>query len=196
MTERPERPEFATAIRGYDRLQVDDYIARLAEISADAEERARAAEEELEFSRHTTVGPRVGQMLELAVEEAKELRQKVNAEAEAKRSTARSEASEIISRANEEARETRKQTEAERQQALADLETERRRAHAEIDRLERAKHMLLGDLRRLQEALAAAAAVVEPDAREAPENDAHDAEPGAPKRKTAGARAQASRRAA
>jgi cell division septum initiation protein DivIVA len=196
MTEHPERPEFATAIRGYDRLQVDDYTARLAEIAADAEERARAAEEELEFSRHTTVGPRVGQMLELAVEEAKELRRKVNAEAEAMRSTARSGASEVISRANEEARETRKQTEAERQQALADLEAERRRAHAEVDRLERAKHVLLGDLRRLQEALAAAAVVVEPVAPMAPENDDQDAEPGATDRKTAETRTEEAQRAA
>jgi cell division septum initiation protein DivIVA len=182
MTERPEQPEFATAIRGYDRLQVDDYIARLTDIAADAEERGRAAEEELEFSRHTTVGPRVGQIFELAVEEAKDLRRKVAAEAEATRGAARSEASEMVVRANEEARETRAQTQREREETLADIETERRRAHAEVQRLEGAKRVLLGDLGRLQEALAAAAGVVQP---EAPGGDAQADEPGPPDPDTA-----------
>jgi hypothetical protein len=185
MTERPEQPEFATAIRGYDRLQVDDYITRLTEIAADAEERARAAEEELEFSRHSTVGPRVGQILELAVDEAKDLRAKVDADAEATRSAARNEAIERISRANEEARETRQQTKVEREQALADLENERRRAHAEVERLQGAKRVLLSDLGRLQEALAVAAGVVQP---EAPESDK---EAGQPEPGTAGTRARA-----
>jgi DivIVA domain-containing protein len=44
MTDRPERPEFATSMDGYDRCQVDEYIDRLRAIVADAEDRARAAE--------------------------------------------------------------------------------------------------------------------------------------------------------
>ena len=186
MTEHPEQPEFATAIRGYDRLQVDDYIIRVTDIAADAEERARAAEEELEFSRHSTVGPRVGQIFDLAVEEAKDLRRRVSAETEAMRSAARSDASEMISRANEEARKTRDQTQSEREQALADLEAERRRAYAEVERLEGAKHVLLSDLARLQEALAAAAGIVRPGA---PQIEARTGQSGPPDPETAEARA-------
>jgi DivIVA domain-containing protein len=37
-------PEFAIAIRGYDRDQVDDYVRRLRELLAVAEDRARAAD--------------------------------------------------------------------------------------------------------------------------------------------------------
>jgi cell division septum initiation protein DivIVA len=188
MTERPEQPEFATAIRGYDKLQVDDYINRLSEIAADAEERARAAEEELEFSRHSTVGPRVGQIFDLAVEEAKDLRRRVSAEAEAMRASARSAVGELISRGNEEARRIRDQTQAERERALADIETERRRAHAEVERLQGAKHVLLSDLARLQEALAAAAGAVQP-APEAPQIEAQTGQYGPPDPESAESRA-------
>jgi DivIVA domain-containing protein len=161
MTEHPERPEFATAIRGYDRLQVDEYIDRLAEIAADAEERARAAEEELEFSRHATVGPRVGEIFDLAIEEAKELRERVAAEAETTRADARAEAEAILSRAEQEAADVEAQSRREREEALAELAAERGRARSEVEELDGTKIALIGDLWRLQEALAAAAEVAE-----------------------------------
>ena len=39
-----ELPQFATVMRGYDRGQVDDYVARLNDFLADAEARAQRAE--------------------------------------------------------------------------------------------------------------------------------------------------------
>jgi DivIVA domain-containing protein len=161
MTEHPERPEFATAIRGYDRLQVDDYIDRLAEIAADAEERARAAEEELEFSRHATVGPRVGEIFDLAIEEAKELRERAAAQAETTRAGARAEAEEILSSAEQEAADVEAQSRRQREDVLAELAAERGRARSEVEELEGAKTALVGDLWRLQDALAAAAELAE-----------------------------------
>jgi cell division septum initiation protein DivIVA len=107
MTDRRDRPEFATAIRGYDRLQVDVYIDRLREIAADAEERARAAEAELEFSRHTVVGPRVAQILDLAVQEGKELRERIHAEADRMREQARAEVEAIVADARDSAKPAR-----------------------------------------------------------------------------------------
>src|SRR5258708_38312316 len=68
------QPEFTAAIRGYDRVQVDEYVERLHLLLGDAEERVRAAEDDLEFSRHATVGPRVSQIFDLAVAESQELR--------------------------------------------------------------------------------------------------------------------------
>ena len=101
MSDHPEQPRFATSMRGYDKLQVDDYVERLHDIVTDAEERARLAESELEFSRHATVGPRVSQILDLAVEEAKELRERVDAEVERTRSHARAQCDEIVARARD-----------------------------------------------------------------------------------------------
>ncbi|HEV2369814.1 MAG TPA: DivIVA domain-containing protein [Acidimicrobiales bacterium] len=40
----PDQPQFAAAMRGYDRDQVDDYVARLHEWARDWRERAGAAE--------------------------------------------------------------------------------------------------------------------------------------------------------
>ena len=91
-----DRPEFATSIRGYDRVQVDDYIERLSEIAEDAEERARVAEAELEFSLQAIVGPRVAQILELAAEEGRELRARMQAEADRMRYEARADEAALV----------------------------------------------------------------------------------------------------
>ena len=153
----PERPEFTAAIRGYDRLQVDEYIDRLQELVAEAEERARATEAELEFSRHSTVGPRVTEIFELTIAEAKELREKTDADCERARNEARAEVDRLLTAGMDEAAEIKDRAEAEREQVLARLEEERRQAELEITRLEETKHAMLDELRRLQEALAAAA---------------------------------------
>jgi DivIVA domain-containing protein len=159
MTERPYRPEFAISMRGYDRLQVDDYVDRLVDIAADAEDRARVAESELEFSRHTTVGPRVSQILELAVEEGKELRERVAAEADRRRDEARAEADAIVTGARESAGLTRDEAERTREEILADADARRREVLAEVERLTENKVRLLGDLGRLQQLLAEATGV-------------------------------------
>jgi DivIVA domain-containing protein len=156
MTERPERPEFATVIRGYDRLQVDDYIDRLIELIADAEERAGTAEAELEFSRHTTIGPRVGQIFDLAVKEAHELRERVGQEAEQTRTRTRREADETIAHARKTANETNAEAERKGRETIARAEASRDKVLREVEALGEKKAALLGDLERLQQILAAA----------------------------------------
>jgi hypothetical protein len=153
----PERPEFTAAIRGYDRLQVDEYIDRLQDLVAEAEDRARAAESELEFSRHSTVGPRVTEIFELTIAEAKELREKTDADINQARTEARAEVDRLLTAGREEAVEIKERAEQERDQVLTRLEAERRRAELEIKRLDEIKLAMLDELRRLQETLAAAA---------------------------------------
>ena len=172
MTDRPDRPEFASAMRGYDRMQVDDYLDRLVDIVNDAEERARAAEAELEFSRHTTVGPRVAQILDLAVEEAKDLRERVAAEVEQRRADVRAECEELRAEARRDAEEVRTRADEDRRATIADAEARRGEILAEVERLRESKAGLLGDLGRLQELLAQATGVA-PAARE-DDADAHD----------------------
>jgi cell division septum initiation protein DivIVA len=153
---RPELPEFATAMRGYDRVQVDDYVQRLHDIATDAEERARTAESELEFSRHTTVGPRVSQILDLAVAEAKDLRESVTAEAERLRTDAQTQAETIVSDARHTAEEVKAEAERARAETIADAEARRTEILTEVERLSESKSRLLGDLGRLQQLLAEA----------------------------------------
>jgi cell division septum initiation protein DivIVA len=153
MTDRRDHPEFATSMRGYDRLQVDEYIDRLHNIAADAEDRARVAESELEFSRHTTVGPRVAQILDLAVEESKELRESVQAETDRMREEARAEAEAIIAGAREGAELTRAEAERSRQEVLAEADARRLEVLGEVERLAESKTQLVGDLAHLQNVL-------------------------------------------
>lgn len=144
-----ERPQFAVAIRGYDRLQVDEYIDRLTEMVSEAEARAREAEADLEYSRHTSVGPRVAQIFELAVEEVRELREQAGDEVEQLRAAAQAEAEQILVRVRSQAKELQ-----------AELDAQLDRSHAEIDELEARKEQSIRELRRLQEALSAAAGLV------------------------------------
>jgi cell division septum initiation protein DivIVA len=159
LEEAHDRPDFASAMRGYDRLQVDGYIDRLLVIVADAEERARALEAELEFSRHTTVGPRVAQILDLAVEEGKELRERVRVEATAIREEAQAEADAIEVAARESAELTRTEAERTRAEILADADARRREVLGEVERLTESKTKLLSDLGRLQRLLSEATGV-------------------------------------
>jgi DivIVA domain-containing protein len=156
MTDRLPRPEFATSMRGYDRLQVDDYIDRVHDIVAESQERARVAESELEFSRHTTVGPRVAQILDLAVEEGKELRERVQAEVDRLRADAQAEAEAIMADARDSAELTRAEAERTRQEVLADADARRQEVLDEVERLALSKAQLLSDLSRLQRILAQA----------------------------------------
>jgi cell division septum initiation protein DivIVA len=154
MSGQLELPKFASAMRGYDKLQVDDYVERLRDIATDAEERARLAEAELEFSRHATVGPRVSQILDLAVEEAKELRDRVDTEVERTRSQARAQCDEIVARARDTGAQIRSEAESARADILADADAKRLAILAEVERLHRSRGALLRDLERLQQVLA------------------------------------------
>jgi DivIVA domain-containing protein len=159
MSDHSEQPRFATSMRGYDRLQVDDYVERLRDIVTDAEERARLAESELEFSRHATVGPRVSQILDLAVEEAKDLRERVDAEVELTRSHARAQCEEIVARARDAGAQIRADAEAARADILADADAKRLAVLADVERLSRSRGALLRDLERLQDVLSEATSV-------------------------------------
>ena len=164
MSDHPEQqPKFATTMRGYDRLQVDDYVrqvedhvTRLGQATADAEERARLAESELESRGHATVGARVTQILDLAEEEAKELRERANAEAELTRSQARSQCEEMIARARAGVRELLNDAEIVRRDILAGADAKRLAVEAEVERLTRSRDTLLRDFERLQRVLAQA----------------------------------------
>ena len=159
------RPEFTTSIRGYDRLQVDDYIERLHTLVTYAEQRAREAESELELrdaesevelSRHAGIGPRVSEIIDLAVAESQELRERVKRQTDTLFVRARREAEGIVESAHAEAAEKREEVQRERQEILTRLEAERLRAHAEIAELQRRKSEMLASLRQMQQALGAA----------------------------------------
>jgi cell division septum initiation protein DivIVA len=158
------RPEFTAAIRGYDRLQVDEYVERLHSLLTEAEHRARTAEDDLEFSRHATVGPRVSQIFDLAVAESQELRQRVQREADELHTDARQDAERILSAAQDDEAEIRARTEQERQELLAEMDRQREAAGEQLLVLEQRRTRLLGELKRLHLALGAAAGIVEDEA--------------------------------
>jgi cell division septum initiation protein DivIVA len=156
-----EQPEFTASIRGYDRLQVDDYIVRLRAIAIEAEERAREAESELEFSRHATIGPRVSEIFDLAVAESKELRERVAAEADSMRAQARRDAEEILERARDLAMEIEADTKRGREEAIAEIDAAREEATNDLQATARQRAQHVADLHRLQESLASATRLVE-----------------------------------
>ena len=117
-----ELPEFATAIRGYDRAQVDDYISRLQGWLDEADGRTRAAEKEtltvkqelssleerasLPTPRYLTAfAQRVSQILEQAVAAAEALRDETDREAEGIRSVAMADREGLLITAQSEARQ-------------------------------------------------------------------------------------------
>jgi len=118
----PDLPQFALGMRGYDRDQVDEYVARLNDWAQDWKDRATAAEasaraaaqqvtemrerlarlEPASFSSTPpsiqALGDRVGAILQSAFDAAAEVR----AEADAKLDTARGEAEAIVGEASQE----------------------------------------------------------------------------------------------
>lgn len=165
MSDVVEGPEFAAAMRGYDRVQVDDYVARLHALVAEAEERARVAESQLEGGVHATVGPRVTQIFELALAETGELRASVQAQVDELLADARRRADELVSAAERDAESITAQARAQGEELLAELAGERETVRQQVDALEARKSHLVDELRRLQSALASAAdSVAAPDA--------------------------------
>ena len=166
MTNDLQTPEFTTAMRGYDKLQVDEYVERLQEVTDEAEERARSAESELEVTRHTTVGPRVGEIMELAVTEAKEMQVRTRTQAEEVLAEARENAEEILAHTRERDAEMQAKIERDRDDAALEIEGMRRRAHVELEQLEETRAAILADLHRLHDALGAATGIIAPDKRQ------------------------------
>jgi cell division septum initiation protein DivIVA len=158
------QPEFTAAIRGYDRVQVDEYVERLHRLVAEAEQRARSAEDDLEFSRHATVGPRVSQIFDLAVAESQELRQRVQAEADELLDGARDNAERIRHAAREADLEMRAHTENERRDLVSEMDRQHAAAHQQLLVLEARRTQLMGELKRVHRALGAAAGIAGEDA--------------------------------
>jgi cell division septum initiation protein DivIVA len=86
-----EPPEFSQTFRGYDREQVDAYVVWVRDHAIDAEDRAGRAEAALTQCRRelasspTTAGisERLAAMLQLATEEAADIRARAQAESDA-----------------------------------------------------------------------------------------------------------------
>jgi DivIVA domain-containing protein len=104
-----EQPDFSSAFRGYDRTQVDEYLASLREHARQVEGRARTAESALVQCRRElasspgTVGisERLAAILQLANEEAGEIRARARADSEATIQQAASQARRTIDDANQ-----------------------------------------------------------------------------------------------
>lgn len=157
-----ERPEFTIAENGYDRVQVDAYLAHLQRRVADAEERARNAEAEYVFDQHAAIGPRIAEIFALAEAEARELRERFSAEGAGLVSEARIEARATIDAAERSARELRERLEHDQRELLAELEQDRARIHGEVNVLESRKGAALAELSRLGALLGEATAPAEP----------------------------------
>jgi hypothetical protein len=158
MSDLPEgRPQFASAMRGYDRDQVDIYVEEVLTLLDASEERARVAESQVESGPHATVGPRVTQIFELATAEAAELRDRIRAEADEQLADATRRTAELVAAAEREAEDVMLRVRAQGEEARAEQERERELMRRQVEALEARKNHLIDELRRLQAALASAA---------------------------------------
>jgi len=104
-----EPPDFSRRFRGYDRDQVDEYVASFREYTIQVEDRAKATESALVQCRRElasapgTVGisERLAAILQLANEEATEIRERARTESEATTRAATSQAEHTIDDANQ-----------------------------------------------------------------------------------------------
>jgi cell division septum initiation protein DivIVA len=102
-------PEFTHSFRGYDPTQVDDYVVRCGEYMVQVEERAAAAESALQQCRRELasapgtagVSQRLAAILQLAEEEADQIRTRARTDSETTTQRAASLAARTISDANE-----------------------------------------------------------------------------------------------
>lgn len=162
-------PCFRTAFRGYDRLQVDNYVAwaeaeiatarreaddllaRFGQCSAELEISRRLLAQSPEGQELTFVSERVGRMLRMAADEAAEITTAAQDEADRILAEARADADARLRKAHE-----------IKEFAVAASDRMRTEAQAELDRAhDQAAHYLrdaAARMRREQEAAAAAAA--------------------------------------
>jgi cell division septum initiation protein DivIVA len=179
-------PQFSSAMRGYDRLQVDEYVASLLASLGQAQERARVAEAEIGEGAPATIGPRVTEIFDLALAEVAELRERAQTEVADSRARVQAEAGEMLAGANRrcddlvaaaerDAESITAQARAQREEMLTETERQRELASAQVIALERRKGRLVEELRRLQEALGSAADSVAEGVTEPPAwNEAGD----------------------
>lgn len=162
VSSRVAEPEFATAVRGYDRAQVDDYLAHLHQWLAEAEARTAAAEEvagaaarELSALRRrvhdleeradvpaprsmSAFGERVGALLQAAVQAAEQLRTEAETEAKAVRTTSAAEREAVLARARSEAEQVVEQARRKERaigKQIDDLATKRAAALTDLGRV-------------------------------------------------------------
>ena len=103
------RPDFSQSLRGYDRTEVDEYLASFREYTIQVEDRARSAESALVQCRRElasspgTVGisQRLAAILQLANEEAGEIRARAQADSETTTQQAASQAERTINDATQ-----------------------------------------------------------------------------------------------
>jgi cell division septum initiation protein DivIVA len=191
MTEEGSLPEFAIAMRGYDRLQVDDYIVKQAVWLNEAEVRVEGAETELASLKgerdslgaqvaalqeeafkaappsFDELGERVGRVLQEAWAAAGEMRQDAEkAAAEIASRTHEEAAGEVSAMVEDAKREsadlvTRSRAEADR--LTGEAERRRRELRAEIALLTDQRDSAMAELARLREGLEALFSVPSPE---------------------------------
>jgi cell division septum initiation protein DivIVA len=139
-------PEFALAMRGYDRLQVDEFIARFDRWMAEATARTEEAEADQAEARREIdtlrrrlaeveaagpadpdalqqAGVQIQQMLQSALGECDGIRLRAEQEAEASISMARETAVDIVSRARTTVEQLQEAAKSDRRDALAAKES-------------------------------------------------------------------------
>ncbi|HWA64890.1 MAG TPA: DivIVA domain-containing protein [Mycobacteriales bacterium] len=146
----PGSPEFAPAMRGYDRGQVDDYVARLGDFLADAEQRAQRAEAAM--ADLIERNERVTDELRLAIDRRNQRRSGEPYEGLGER------ISEILRLATEEADSVRAQARSEAEAMVAEAgrhrEAERDSCERELADMTTRRDAVVAELRRVQEVLA------------------------------------------
>jgi cell division septum initiation protein DivIVA len=152
-----EFPEFAPALRGYDRLQVDGYVERLREYALEVEDRAISAEaaladlqqETVELRRQVAAAgggelpQRLAHILDVANEEAEDVRQR-----------ARAEADELSHRARAGAEQSRRRARAEAERIVADAVASRDAVQRQIRDLELTRARFLEGLGHIHQGIA------------------------------------------
>ena len=152
-----EFPEFAPALRGYDRLQVDGYVERLREYALEVEDRAISAEAALADLQQESgdlrrqlaatgggeLPQRLAHILDVANEEADEVRQR-----------ARAEADELSHRARGGAEQSRRRARAEAERIVADAVAARDAVQRQIRDLELTRARFLEGLAHIHQGIA------------------------------------------
>jgi cell division septum initiation protein DivIVA len=163
-SEQIARPDFAVVVRGYDRAQVEAYFGRTLERLADADNRVATVERERDqLAREvddlrasvasleervelpvpqsmSEFGDRMGQLMEHALEAARELRAQAEREARERRETVAREAEELVDGARAEAErivERARAGERAMEEGIADLRAARGAALAQLATLHR-----------------------------------------------------------
>jgi DivIVA domain-containing protein len=164
LQEEIAKPEFAVAVRGYDRAQVDEFVAQALEWladwearAADAEMRARSMSAELHEMRRlraelaeqsglpspgsvTSFSERMSAVLQSAVDAAEQLRVDSAREAGERKTQIAEECHRMVERASEEAEQIVVQARAKEQELgkqLADLDARRAAAMGDLAKLHR-----------------------------------------------------------